>query len=181
VKFYAIFCFFACIAGARANDLTAVVKGTLKGSNTGTIDLSISGGTSPYQIKWSGPNGFSATAEDLANLGAGTYTVMVTDNYCGSATATFIITDYMTIIAELNEEQISIFPNPTATTIEIQLPEFFKNYQCRIMNALGALVMEKKNVSVSSFTIDLEHVNAGIYFIEIVKEDQLYRKKVIKY
>jgi hypothetical protein len=181
MKVYTIICFFACIAVTHANDLTAIVKGTLKGSNTGSVDLSINGGASPYQVHWSGPNGFSATTEDLVNLGVGTYTVMVTDTYCGSATTTFIITDYLTAVDELNEGQISIFPNPTATTIAIQLPEFFKNYQCRVMNALGEIIMEKKNSNVSSFTIDLEDVNAGIYFMEIIKEDRLYRKKVVKY
>jgi hypothetical protein len=181
MKFYTTLCLFACIAGAHANDLTAIVKGTLKGSNAGSIDLTISGGTSPYQISWSGPNGFSATTEDLANLGVGTYTVMVTDHYCGSATTTFIITDYMTAIDEINEEQFHVFPNPASAIIEIQLPEFFKNYQFRMVNGLGEIVMEKKNVSVSSFAIDLGEVNAGIYFMEIIKDDQSFRKKVIKY
>ncbi len=181
MKFYISLCFFVCIAGAHANDLTATVKGTLKGGNTGSIDLGINGGAAPYQINWSGPNGFSATTEDLANLGAGTYTVMVTDNYCGSATTTFIITDYMTTIDEMNEEQVRVFPNPTAAIVEIQLPEFFKNYHFRMVNALGEMVLEKKNVPVSSFSIDLEHVNAGMYFMEIIKDDRLYRKKVMKY
>jgi hypothetical protein len=181
MKCYITLCFFACIAGAHANDLTTVVKGTLKGSTTGSIDLSINGGASPYQISWSGPNGFNAKTEDLTNLGVGAYTVTVTDNYCGSATATVIVTDYLTAIDELNEEQISIFPNPTGASVEIQLPEFFKNYQFRIVNALGGIVMEKKNISVSSFTIDLENMNAGMYFMEIIKDDRLYRKKVMKY
>jgi hypothetical protein len=181
MKFYITLCFYAYMAGVRANDLTTVVKGTLKGSNTGSIDLTITGGVSPYQVNWSGPNGFNATTEDLANLGVGTYTVTVTDNYCGNATATIIITDYLTAIDELNEEQISIFPNPTGASVEIQLPEFFKNYQFRIVNAWGAIVMEKKNVSISSFIIDLENINAGMYFMEIIKNDRLYRKKVMKY
>ncbi len=41
----------------------------------GTIELSISAGTPPYQILWS--NG--STQEDLVNIGAGTYTVTVSD------------------------------------------------------------------------------------------------------
>ena len=45
------------------------------GNNTGSIDLSVSGGTSPYTYSWSN----SATTQDLQNLIAGTYIVTVTD------------------------------------------------------------------------------------------------------
>ena len=45
------------------------------GTNDGSIDLSVYGGTSPYTFDWS--NG--ATSEDLSNLNSGTYSVIVTD------------------------------------------------------------------------------------------------------
>ncbi len=48
------------------------------GNNTGSIDLSVSGGTSPYSFDWIGPNG-PYNSEDLLNISAGTYQVMVTD------------------------------------------------------------------------------------------------------
>ncbi|WP_333694527.1 PKD domain-containing protein, partial [Flavobacterium sp.] len=49
------------------------------GATSGSIDLTISGGTPSYSILWS--NG--ATTEDLTNLSPGTYTVTVTDaNNC---------------------------------------------------------------------------------------------------
>lgn len=46
------------------------------GDATGSIDLSVSGGVSPYDYSWS--NG--AVSQDISNLPAGTYTVTVTDD-----------------------------------------------------------------------------------------------------
>ena len=46
------------------------------GSSTGTITLSVSGGTAPYSFDW----GVGVTTQNISGLVAGTYTVTVTDN-----------------------------------------------------------------------------------------------------
>ena len=55
-------------------------------SNNGEIDLSVSGGTSPYQFQWSN----AATSEDIFDLEAGSYSVIIIDSnlceYTGIAT-----------------------------------------------------------------------------------------------
>ncbi len=64
-------------------DLTSVkVDVKCYGQNTGSIDLSVSGGLSPYTYSWSN----SASTQDLLNVGAGTYSVTVTDAYGLTAT-----------------------------------------------------------------------------------------------
>ncbi len=67
-------------------------------SNTGAIEISITGGVpfttgTPYQILWTGPNGYTNTNEDNSNLEPGDYTVTINDNGGCPLTNTFTITE----------------------------------------------------------------------------------------
>lgn len=50
------------------------------GENTGAINITPSGGTPAYSFFWSGPNGFTATIEDISNLEAGNYSLTLSDS-----------------------------------------------------------------------------------------------------
>jgi len=52
---------------------------TCFGDSDGSIDLSVSGGVSPYAYSWTGPNTFASINQDVNGLEAGTYVVEVTD------------------------------------------------------------------------------------------------------
>lgn len=62
-----------------------VTNSSCFGANNGAINLTVRGGIpfstgSPYQYIWSGPNGFSSTAEDIVNLEPGSYNLQIIDN-----------------------------------------------------------------------------------------------------
>jgi gliding motility-associated-like protein len=72
---------------------TAVANNATCNSNcNGTIDLTVTEGETPFGFAWSGPNGFSASTEDVASLCAGDYTVIVTDGDGCTFTSTYSIT-----------------------------------------------------------------------------------------
>ncbi|MBN1132523.1 MAG: gliding motility-associated C-terminal domain-containing protein [Bacteroidales bacterium] len=50
------------------------------GFSDGTIDVTVSGGTPPYDFSWTGPSGFTATTGDISNLSPGDYELTITDN-----------------------------------------------------------------------------------------------------
>jgi len=80
------------------NGITAnanVTNVTCKGSSTGSINLSVSGGNSPYTYSWS--NG--ATTQDLHNKPAGTYTVVITDANGCTLSNTYTITEPATALS----------------------------------------------------------------------------------
>lgn len=57
------------------------------GVNSGSVDLTSSGGSSPYTYLWS----TGAVSEDLINVAAGTYTVTVTDNSGCTQTGSYTV------------------------------------------------------------------------------------------
>ncbi len=77
------------------------------GDATGSIDITPSGGTPSYTFAWTGPGGFTASTEDLTNLAAGDYSLVLSDdNGCSESfvnlatvsentaiSASFILTD----------------------------------------------------------------------------------------
>lgn len=63
------------------------------GGSTGSINLSVSGGTSPYTFAWSGPGMYSAVTEDISGRAAGIYVVTVTDSKACTAVLSVTITE----------------------------------------------------------------------------------------
>jgi subtilisin-like proprotein convertase family protein len=69
---------------------TSSISASTCGNANGAIDISVSGGANPYTFAWS--NG--AVTEDISGVGAGTYTVFVTDaSGCSSSYAASVGTN----------------------------------------------------------------------------------------
>jgi len=81
------------------------------GASSGLIDLKIAGGRAPYAYSWD--NG--KTTEDLTNLTAGTYSVIVTDSFGCTAKATIIITQPAALELTVLKSNVSCFGSSTGS------------------------------------------------------------------
>jgi gliding motility-associated-like protein len=77
------------------------------GELSGAIDVTVSGGTPGYAISWSGPNGFNSNLMDISGLGAGDYTITVTDLANCVESETFTITESPEIVANESITEVS--------------------------------------------------------------------------
>ena len=79
---------------------TVATATTCVDSSDGSIDLTVSGGTSPYTYTWIGQSGFGSTSEDISDLAAGPYFITVSDdNSCTSAGSDTVETGASVMVA----------------------------------------------------------------------------------
>ncbi len=114
--------------------------------NTGSISITVSGGTAPYTYAWTGPNGFTSANQNLSGIVAGTYQVRVTDaNGCMLTGVPQTITDPSPLA--LNAQvQSETCPDAGDGRIELTLSGGLPPYQVswdhgvtgRIATALGS-------------------------------------------
>jgi gliding motility-associated-like protein len=75
------------------------------GGNDGAVNITVTGGTSPYTFQWSN----SATTEDITGLIAGTYSVTVRDGNNCSFTATYTVTQPTLLVVTYVKTDVTCF------------------------------------------------------------------------
>ena len=74
------------------------VQSTCYGFSTGSVNVTVTGGSPAYTYHWAGPNGYTSTQLNINNLVAGAYTLTVTDNNGCTAVQQVVVPSYNQII-----------------------------------------------------------------------------------
>jgi hypothetical protein len=78
------------------------------------------------------------------------------------------------------EDKISVFPNPTSSSIKIDIRDFDESYKYtyRLMDITGKVIRDEFLISKVS-EVTLSTINEGVYFMSIYKDDTLFAKERI--
>ena len=91
-----------------------------------------------------------------------------------------VINSSATSISEVADKiSINLFPNPTTNILNISLKET-QEYEYAILNYNGKII-ESDSFNNSIHQINLNGLQAGVYFIQIKSEKAIQTEKVIKY
>jgi hypothetical protein len=78
----------------------------------------------------------------------------------------------------LNEELVSVYPNPTNSSVNFKMSST-EMYEVSVFDAAGKLVLSENSITNGS-SIQLNHVEKGIYFIQLFNENSKGTFRVIK-
>jgi photosystem II stability/assembly factor-like uncharacterized protein len=74
------------------------------------------------------------------------------------------------------QDAVTVFPNPANNSLQIHLKENLNPTALRMYASTGELSLEKAFTS----SLDITELKPGVYFLEILMESALIRKKIIK-
>lgn len=77
---------------------------------------------------------------------------------------------------------IRLFPNPCKTQFTVQLPSSITNFNLFIYNQQGTQIKSYHNFKNNKATIDISTFSAGVYFVNIVNQDNIIgiQKLIVK-
>jgi len=170
-----------CLGVSYPLEVTAFAEHeTVYIGETNHLYASPTGGSGNYTYSWTpAANLNDATAQNpvftATEAGDFTYIVTVSDGEQSiDATVTFTVLDN-TNVGEISAENVSIFPNPASSVININGLTDFANLEVSVVNLQGQVVM---NV-VNSLEINVKDIEFGIYFLNINCDGHKIIKRIV--
>ncbi len=138
----------------------------------GAIDITVTGGTAPYQYSWS----TGSEIQDIDSLNPGNYTITITDSK-GCALATTFTVEKASGITEIMEGIVQLYPNPSSdyTILDAGNQTIEK---IRLFDISGNLVLEF-DVMESNYKLITRDFSNGVYIINMTIEGTSVIKRLI--
>ena len=120
--------------------------------NSGSVDLSVTGGVASYSFQWSS----SALTEDISNLIAGTYTVTVTDANSCTISNSYLVNQPGALNLSVIISNVTCF-NGADAVVDITVTGGTIKYAYQWSNA--AITQDLTNVSAGTYTVTVTDAN----------------------
>ncbi len=127
--------------------------------------------------------GVSGASFNPTTAGAGTYTVSYnyTDvNTCSATASQSVEVSICTGIVAMNNESISIYPNPATTVINVKMSTaLINNAIIELYDATGKLINQQQ-VTNEFTSLNIIELSNGIYTVRIITDNEQTIKRIIK-
>ncbi|RXJ43792.1 T9SS type A sorting domain-containing protein [Gelidibacter gilvus] len=77
---------------------------------------------------------------------------------------------YTLSVSQFENQIVKLYPNPVSNRLYLQFPDS-ENYNLKLVNALGQVVLMKKNAA-SSLELDVSALTNGMYFLNVSSESR---------
>ena len=77
----------------------------------------------------------------------------------------------------MGSKQVTIYPNPTTSVINVQVGDFSTSLEMTICDVLGNVLIHNSEIVNQKCTLDVGGLNAGVYFIRVGTATQKFVKQ----
>lgn len=157
-------------------EVTATAIPDSLGQSEGQINLTIEGGTGPFNFDWN--NG--ETTQNIGGLSTGFYEVTVTDaNGCGATVAVLLEGNAVTnILDEHNLPSVNIYPNPASDFIRLEM-EKIEGETTAILYSFSGIEMRRENLLSEMTELNISDFPNGVYFLILKNREGIFAPQKI--
>lgn len=144
----------------------------------GAVNLTVTGGTPGYTYEWTGPDGFTATTQDITGIVGGIYNCIITDaNGCIALEEDILVKS--TVSINENDIYVDIYPNPSNGVFTINQTGN-NDLTYTVYDLTGRVIFNTKKLNNNIETIDLTKKASGTYLIEFKTSNTSFTQRLIK-
>ncbi|MFN0015932.1 MAG: HYR domain-containing protein [Saprospiraceae bacterium] len=136
----------------------------------GSVQITTTGSQPGYTYLWQRNSQPISTSEDLSGVGAGAYTLVVTDSEgCSTTAGPFIVDDLVGTDMPDWAGLVAVFPNPTSGQVQVVLPEMLAGTDVQFVafDGIGRQVWAHYSGWLKHQTFDWSALNSGLYVLLI--------------
>ena len=149
----------------------------------GFIEISVNGGTMPYDFLWTSGGVTVSTSQNLIDIPSGLYNIQVTDaNGCILLAENIIVDEMVADENVLLEKLIKINPNPTSGIIFVDVNLLqHSDVQLDIFDITGRsmITIPSQEIAQQLLELDLSKFTSGVYILKIKVDNKVLAKRLI--